>query len=172
LLANNSSKAVLHVLVGSAINLAMLITYFIMTQSQPAQRTWSNNWDGNILEMAFLAANLSEFNTESDVLLEPSPSDIQRRRAAISDIMPTLSRIIFFEISRGCLGAADYEPVAVDRLCPLAGYKKAVVLRLTLNGFFAFVGLAFVVDLDIEAVLHHQQSQANWAELRYSPWNY
>lgn len=105
--------------------------------------------------MAFPAADLAEFDTESAVLLEPSPLDIQRRRAAISDIMPTLSRIIFFETSRGCLGAADYEPVVGDRFCPLAGYKKAVVLRPTSNGFFAFVGLAFVVDLDIEVVLYN-----------------
>jgi hypothetical protein len=133
LLSIDSSNAVSQNLVDSAINLVMLITYSNITESQPVQKTWDDHWGKNILKMVFPATDLTELDTESDVLLEPSSSDIQRRSAAISDIVPKLYIIIFFETSHGCLGAADSEPVAGDCLCPLAGHKKGSGFKTNLE---------------------------------------
>ncbi|KAF5659185.1 heterokaryon incompatibility protein (het-6OR allele) [Fusarium heterosporum] len=166
LLSHNLSKTISQDLVDSAMSLAMLITYFNMTESRTIQKTWSHDWDENILGMAFPATDLTKFGIQSDVIAELSSWDIERRRAAVLDIMPRLYQNVFFETSLGYLGAADYEPAEGDRICLLAGYKEPVVLRPTPNGTYAFVGSALVVDLHVDAELESQQSQTQWFELR------
>ncbi|KAF4994872.1 hypothetical protein FGRMN_5504 [Fusarium graminum] len=166
LLSQNLSKTISQDLVDSAMNLAMLMTYLNRPESQAIPKTWSRDWDENILEMVFPATDLTKFGIESDVMTELCSWDLERRRAAVSDIMPGLYQNVFFETSQGYLGAADYELAEGDRICLLAGYKEPVVLRPTSNGTYAFVGSAFVVDLHVDAELESQQSQTQWFELR------
>ncbi|KAF4452663.1 hypothetical protein F53441_4531 [Fusarium austroafricanum] len=108
-------------LIDNAMNLAMVITYFNMDKTQSVRKTWDSNWDNDILRMAFPTTNLVQFGLTPNILKELSSWDLERRRVAVSSIMPVLYSYQFFETSRGDLGAADYELAEGDRL---------VVLRL------------------------------------------
>jgi hypothetical protein len=166
LLSMDTSKYVSQDLVDNAMNLAMLITYFNMSESQTVTKTCSSNCDYDILKMAFSPSDLARLKVKLDVVEELSSWGLERRREAVSRIMPVLYNYRFFETNRGYLGAVDFDVLEGDRLCILWGYKEPVVLRPDATGCYTFVGPAYVVDMDTKNTTPSQRPQGQWFELR------
>ncbi|KAF4445192.1 heterokaryon incompatibility (het-6OR allele) [Fusarium acutatum] len=166
LISMDKTKKVSQDLVDNAMNLAMMITYFNMSKSQTVTKTWSSNWDHDLLNMAFSPSELAPMKVRLNVLEELSSWSLERRREAVSGIMPVLYNYRFFETSRGYLGAVDFDVLEGDRLCTLWGYKEPVVLGPDATDRYTFVGSAYAVDVDTENTIPSSRSQGQWFELR------
>ncbi|RKK87770.1 hypothetical protein BFJ69_g522 [Fusarium oxysporum] len=166
LISMDKSKNVSQDLVDNAMNLAMLTTYFNMSESQTVTKTWSSNWDHDLLNMAFSPSDLAPLKVRLNVLEELSSWSLERRREAVSGIMPVLYNYRFFETNRGYLGAVDFDVLEGDRLCILWGYKEPVVLRPDATDRYTFVGPAYAVDVDTKNTIPSPPSQGQWFELR------
>ncbi|GKU18408.1 unnamed protein product [Fusarium langsethiae] len=150
----------------TAMNLALLIAYFNQVPSDTVQKTWGSDWDRDILKLAFPTVDVTQFGIHSNILSELSSWDRQRRRDATFATVPLLYLYQFFETSEGYLGAVDYQVLEGDRLCALAGYNEAVILRPNANGSYAFVGSTSVIDIDADLVLQTQKAQSKWLDLQ------
>ncbi|RGP65164.1 hypothetical protein FSPOR_7554 [Fusarium sporotrichioides] len=166
LLLINSSQYTTRDLIDTAMNLALLIAYFNQVPSDTVQKTWGNDWDRDILKLAFPTVDVTQFGINSNILSELSSWDRQRRRDATFATVPLLYLYQFFETSEGYLGAVDYQVLEGDRLCALAGYNEAVILRPNANGSYAFVGSTSVIDIDADHVLQAQKAQSKWLDLQ------
>ncbi|EMT65092.1 Heterokaryon incompatibility protein 6, OR allele [Fusarium odoratissimum] len=166
LISMDKSKNVSQDLVDNAMNLAMLSTFFNMSESQTVTKTWSSNWDHDLLNMAFSPSDLAPLKVRLNVLEELSSWSLERRREAVSGIMPVLYNYRFFETNRGYLGAVDFDVLEGDRLCILWGYKEPVVLRPDATDRYTFVGPAYAVDVDTKNTIPSPPSQGQWLELR------
>ncbi|KAF5652171.1 heterokaryon incompatibility protein (het-6OR allele) [Fusarium sp. NRRL 25303] len=166
LISMDKTKKVSQDLVDNAMNLAMLITYFNMSESQTVTKTWSSNWDHDLLSMAFSPSELAPLKVRLNVLDELSSWSLERRRETVSGIMPVLYNYRFFETNRGYLGAVDFDVLEGDRLCVLWGYKEPVVLRPDATDRYTFVGPAYAVHVDTENTIPSSRSQGQWFELR------
>jgi hypothetical protein len=153
-------------LVDNSLNLAMLITYFNMSKSQTVTKTWGSNWDHDLLNMAFSPSELASMKVRLNVLEEISSWSLERRRKAVSEIMPVLYNYRFFVTSQGYLGAVDFDVLEGDRLCILWGYKEPVILRPDATDRYTFVGPAYAVDVNTENTIPSLRSQGQWFELR------
>ncbi|KAF5607901.1 heterokaryon incompatibility (het-6OR allele) [Fusarium subglutinans] len=166
LMSMDKTRNVSQDLVDSAMNLAMLITYFNMSKSQTVTKTWSSNWDHDLLNMAFFPSELAPMKVRLNVLEELSSWSLERQRQAVSGTMPVLYNYRFFETSRGYLGAVNFDVLEGDRLCILWGYKEPVILRPDATDRYTFVGPAYAVDADIENTVPSPRSRGQWFELR------
>ncbi|KAF5713196.1 heterokaryon incompatibility (het-6OR allele) [Fusarium mundagurra] len=119
LLSLDKTKKDCQDLVDNAMNLAMLITYLNMPKSQTVTKTWSSNWDHDLLNMAFSPSELAPMKVGLNVPEELSSWSLERRREAVSGIMTVLYNYKFFETNRGYLGAVDFDILEGDRLCTL-----------------------------------------------------
>ncbi|KAF5570777.1 heterokaryon incompatibility (het-6OR allele) [Fusarium phyllophilum] len=166
LLSMDKTKQVSQDLVDNAMNQALLITYFNMSKPQPVTKTWTSNWDHDLLSMAFSPSELAPMKVGLSVLEELSSWSLERRREAVSGIMPVLYNYRFFETSQGYLGAVDFDVLEGDRLCTLWGYKEPVILRPNATDRYTFVGPAYAVDVNTENTIPSSRSQGQWFELR------
>ncbi|PNP74086.1 hypothetical protein FNYG_12602 [Fusarium nygamai] len=166
LLSMDKTKYVSQGLVDNAMNLAMLITYFNMSESQTVTKTWSSNWVLDLLNMAFSPSELASMKVRLNVLEEISSWSLERRRKAVSEIMPVLYNYRFFETGQGYLGAVDFDVLEGDRLCTLWGYKEPVILRPDATDRYTFVGPAYALDVNTENTIPSLRSQGQWFELR------
>lgn len=166
LLSMGKTRKVSQDLVDNSLNLAMLITYFNMSKSQTVTKTWGSNWDHDLLNMAFSPSELASMKVRLNVLEEISSWSLERRRKAVSEIMPVLYNYRFFVTSQGYLGAVDFDVLEGDRLCILWGYKEPVILRPDATDRYTFVGPAYAVDVNTENTIPSLRSQGQWFELR------
>ncbi|KAF4499078.1 heterokaryon incompatibility (het-6OR allele) [Fusarium agapanthi] len=166
LVSMDKTKNISQELVDNSMNLAMLITYFNMSKSQTVTKTWSSNWDHDLLNMTFPPSELAPMKVRLNVLEELSSWSLERRRQAVLGIMPVLYNYRFFETSRGYLGAVNFDVLEGDRLCVLWGYKEPVILRPDATDRYTFVGPAYAVDADTENTSPSPRSQGQWFELR------
>ncbi|KAJ4109119.1 hypothetical protein NW765_003999 [Fusarium oxysporum] len=113
-----------------------------MSESQTVTKTWSSNWDHDLLNMAFSPSDLAPLKVRLNVLEELSSWNLERRREAVSGIMPILYNYTFFETNRGYLGAVDFNVLEGDRLCILWGYKEPVVLRPDATDRYTFLTIS------------------------------
>ncbi|EWG47936.1 hypothetical protein FVEG_07912 [Fusarium verticillioides 7600] len=67
LLSMGKTRKVSQDLVDNSLNLAMLITYFNMSKSQTVTKTWSSNWDYDLLNMAFSPSELAPMKVRLNV---------------------------------------------------------------------------------------------------------
>ncbi|KAF5576470.1 heterokaryon incompatibility (het-6OR allele) [Fusarium pseudocircinatum] len=166
LLSMDKTRKVSQELVDNSLNLAMLIIYFNMSKSQTVTKTWSSDWDHDLLNMAFSPSELASMKVRLNVLEEISSWSLERRRKAVSEIMPVLYNYRFFETGQEYLGAVDFDVLEGDRLCTLWPYKKPVILRPDAKDRYTFVGPAYAVDVNTENTIPSLRSQGQWFELR------